>query len=71
VRPFDVRALRHRCRCNEDRVLGLLAAFTADEIAELSVEGVVTVTCQFCNRRYRYEPAELHRKLTARREAAP
>lgn len=71
VRGFESRALRHRCRCNEDRVLGILAAFTDEEMSDLTVDGMVTVTCQFCGREYRYADGDIPGALAGWREGRP
>ncbi|NJO38646.1 MAG: hypothetical protein HC871_14855, partial [Rhizobiales bacterium] len=30
---------------------------TAEDLAEMVVDGEVSVTCEFCNSRYRFDPA--------------
>ena len=58
VRIWPVQALRERCRCTADRVETVLRALTPAEIDDMTVDGAVTVTCQFCNTLRRYdEPA--------------
>jgi molecular chaperone Hsp33 len=58
VRIWPVQELRERCRCTADRVETVLRALTPTEIDDMTVDGAVTVTCQFCNAVRRYdEPA--------------
>lgn len=59
VRVSDPQLLEPRCRCNGERVEAMLAALPKDEIPGLMVEGIVTVTCQFCNVHYRFDDAKL------------
>jgi molecular chaperone Hsp33 len=35
----------------------LLRRFSAEDLAEMVVDGQVSVTCEFCNRSYRFDPA--------------
>lgn len=47
------------CRCSREKVLGMLAALPAEDIAELRQDEFTEVHCQFCNEAYRVSPAEL------------
>jgi molecular chaperone Hsp33 len=59
VRMFDQRAVRFACRCSAGRVANALRIAGRAEIeAALAERGVVDVTCEFCNRRYTFGPAE-------------
>ena len=55
VRVFDPRNFHHACRCSEKRVRNMLRSLPANEIEELAVNGVVEVTCEFCNKSYRFD----------------
>jgi molecular chaperone Hsp33 len=55
VRVYDPHALRHQCRCSEVRVSGMLRSLPRDEIEALAVNGIVEVTCEFCNKSYRFD----------------
>lgn len=58
VRVFRQRPLRSGCRCSEDRVATVLRALSDEELVDMTVDGRVTVVCQFCKREYAYdEPA--------------
>jgi molecular chaperone Hsp33 len=37
----------------------VLRSFPAAEIADMVVDGVITVTCEFCNTHYRFAPGDL------------
>jgi len=53
------RSLAARCRCSRRRSERVLAMLSDEELAEMTVEGLVTVTCQFCNRSYGFDEAAL------------
>ncbi len=58
VRMFEPKRLRAYCRCSEDRVLGMLRAFpTADLTDMIEPDGLIHVTCEYCSRGYKIEPA--------------
>mgnify|MGYP005845191085 CR=1 FL=1 len=59
VRVFEPVAIGHRCRCSKDRTRALLDRFPKAELAEMVVDGEIVATCQFCNARYRFDPAEV------------
>ena len=57
VRVFDPQALRHQCRCSQQRVEDMLRSFPRAEVESLAVENLVTVTCEFCNKLYAFDEA--------------
>jgi len=61
VRVFDTHSLEARCRCSRERIEGILRLFSPDELDEMRQEGVTTVTCEFCNRSYLFDEADLDR----------
>ena len=54
VRAYEPSHYRHECRCSTERVENMLRALPHDEVEELAVDGVVNVTCEFCNRSYNF-----------------
>lgn len=59
LRMFAPRAAQARCTCSRERVANALRIAGRDEIeAILAERGDVEVTCEFCNRRYVFVPAE-------------
>ncbi len=50
--------LRHVCTCST-RIRNAIRLFSADELKEMAVDGVVTMTCQFCNSSYHYDEAAI------------
>ncbi len=61
VRVFRRRPLVARCRCARRRLEETLRSLPRAEIEDLRVDGEVVVTCQYCNRRYRFDDAALAR----------
>jgi len=61
VRVFRRRGVQAGCRCSRQRLEKTLRALPRAQVEELRVDGVVVVTCEFCNRRYRFDTAALAR----------
>ncbi|WP_290997960.1 Hsp33 family molecular chaperone HslO [Ferrovibrio sp.] len=59
VRVFEAKPLAPRCTCSAERLAGVLGSFTTEEIAAIVEDGVIAANCQFCNRQYRFDPANL------------
>ena len=57
VRAFRPIPLEGYCSCSRARVEELLKRFSVEDLAEMVVDGEVWVTCEFCNSRYRFDPA--------------
>jgi molecular chaperone Hsp33 len=55
VRVFRDHALNAGCRCSRERVEMVLRAMPADELTAMQEEGEAVVTCEFCNRKYRFD----------------
>lgn len=55
VRVFEPHAFRHKCRCSEARVADMLRSLPRAEIESMAVDGLVSVTCEFCNQSYLYD----------------
>jgi molecular chaperone Hsp33 len=58
VRLFPATTLSGFCRCNEERVIGMLMAFPPEERADMAQDGRIEVTCEYCSRVYAL-PAEV------------
>ena len=57
VRAYRAIPLESYCSCSRERVDELLRRFSAEDLAEMVVDGEVWVTCEFCNSRYHFDPA--------------
>jgi molecular chaperone Hsp33 len=57
VRLFEPRPLRAFCRCSEERILGVLQSFGAEERTDMvEPDGKIRVTCEYCSRVYEIAP---------------
>jgi len=56
VRAFRAIPLESYCSCSRERVEELLRRFSAEDLAEMVVDGEMWVTCEFCNSRYQFDP---------------
>ena len=62
VRVFAPQDLRFGCRCTRERVEKLLRSFPDAEVEEMRQDdGLLVVTCQFCNAGFRFDEAQLAR----------
>ncbi len=65
LRLFSGSPVSFECRCNPQRVAGVLRALGAGEIRDvLREQGAVTVTCEFCQRPYRYNAIDVEALFT-------
>jgi molecular chaperone Hsp33 len=56
VRAADSRPLESFCKCSQVRIQSLLRSFKSEELTDLrDDDGNIVVTCEFCNRTYRFE----------------
>lgn len=58
VRVFDPLEVRNGCRCSRERILSVLDSLADADKREIAEDGVISVTCEFCNTSYRF-PLEL------------
>ncbi|RME64876.1 MAG: Hsp33 family molecular chaperone HslO [Alphaproteobacteria bacterium] len=54
VRVFPTVALARGCRCTRESIARMLARFSAADQADMVVDGAITVTCEFCNKDFRF-----------------
>ena len=59
VRVFRSQPVTAQCTCSRERVASVLKRFPESDRAEMVDDGRVVVTCEFCGRRYPFEPAEI------------
>lgn len=63
---FEPVLVHEDCRCSRERVLGMLKGFSADDRkAMIADDGTLGVTCEFCSRRYQFDPAEIETEISA------
>jgi molecular chaperone Hsp33 len=59
VRVFRSRALVAQCSCSRPGVSAMLRSFPQDDRDHMVENGVITVTCEFCNSTYVFAPDEV------------
>jgi molecular chaperone Hsp33 len=58
VRVFEGAEIRDECSCSSDKIRGILQGFTAEEITDSIEDGKIKVSCEFCSKKYEFDPAE-------------
>jgi molecular chaperone Hsp33 len=59
VRVFRSASVQARCSCSREGVAHMLTRFSPSERRDMAEDGMISVTCEFCNGTYRFAPAEL------------
>lgn len=66
VRVFAERPIKLACRCDHSGISAMLLALGEEELRSIVAEqGQVEVTCEFCGRHYRFDPAEVNNLFAA------
>jgi molecular chaperone Hsp33 len=60
IRLFAPRAVTHDCRCTAEHLAGIVRMLGVTEVNDiLNEQGKVELTCEFCNRSFRYDEAAI------------
>jgi molecular chaperone Hsp33 len=60
VRVFKEHPVKFECRCSRERVANVLRSLGAEEVRSVIAEqGAVTVTCEFCQKPYKFDPIDV------------
>ncbi len=59
VRAFPATPLQAQCSCSRERVEEILSSFSEADLAAMTEHGRIVVKCEFCNRRYEFDPAQI------------
>ena len=60
------KRLQYQCTCTQDRTDHTLMMLGEDDLQALLIErGEITVDCEFCGKRYRYEQADVDRVIAS------
>jgi molecular chaperone Hsp33 len=60
VRVFRSRNLHAQCSCSRGGVEQMLRSFSQDDRDHMVENGKITVTCEFCNSTYLFDPSEVN-----------
>jgi molecular chaperone Hsp33 len=64
LRLFAPQPVRFQCRCGTQRVASMLRSLGEAELRDILAEqGAVTVTCEFCQRPYRFDAVDVEQLL--------
>jgi molecular chaperone Hsp33 len=55
VRAFAAVPLAARCNCSRERVEAMLGRFSQEELASIVQDGIIAVSCEFCNGHYQFD----------------
>ena len=58
VRVFDAHDVKFGCRCSRERIAAVIKTFSPEEIEEITVNGHIEATCEFCSTTYVLDPKE-------------
>lgn len=56
---LDSSSPEYKCNCSKDRVAKALLTLGKDELKEMANDPVTEVSCHFCDKKYRFTPAEI------------
>jgi molecular chaperone Hsp33 len=59
VRVFNSAGVEAKCSCSRDSVTNMLKSFSKDDRDDMIHDGVIAVTCEFCNTQYVFAPADV------------
>jgi molecular chaperone Hsp33 len=59
VRVFRSRSLHAQCSCSRDGVEQMLRSFPPEDREHMVENGKITVTCEFCNSTYLFQPEDV------------
>ena len=60
IRLFDARPVLHDCRCTPQHLASIVRLLGEEELSGLLGDpGWVELTCEFCNRAFRYDEADI------------
>lgn len=73
VRLFEPRPVMFRCSCSRERSANALISLGEEDAAQLVTEqgGAITIDCQFCNQRYRFDAADIAQLFAGAGTAGP
>lgn len=53
------RSLAYGCRCSRARLSDVLGGFSEDDLDHMTIDGDITMTCEFCNVDFRFPRTEI------------
>ncbi len=68
VRVFNNAAIVAKCSCSRDGVFSMLRSFPPEDRADMVENDTISVTCEFCNETYVFDPADVEAELAEQSE---
>jgi len=59
VRVFDPKPVQAICRCSPERMLSALTTLPEEDLQDIVTDGLIEMTCEFCNTNRQFTPAEV------------
>lgn len=59
VRLLAPATVTRRCSCERERLRRIIASFPADDRAAMESDGAIVMTCEYCNRDWRFDPKDV------------
>lgn len=59
VKVFKSAPVRAQCSCSRENVAAMLRSFSQDDRDHMVLDGMILVTCEFCNSTYDFKPDEV------------
>jgi molecular chaperone Hsp33 len=59
VRVFKSSGVEAKCSCSRDSVTNMLKSFSRNDRDDMIQDGVIAVTCEFCNTKYVFAPVDV------------
>ena len=59
VKVFNPIAVRKGCRCSVEKLYGILSRMSESDRTDMTVEGKITMHCEFCSKDFAFDPASL------------
>lgn len=59
VRVFRAADVEAKCSCSRDSVTNMLKSFSQDDRDHMVQDGMIAVTCEFCNTKYVFAPSDV------------
>lgn len=63
IRVFEPMPLINACRCSEERVENIVMMMPEEDRKDMVEEGEIMLTCEFCSKGYRLDPAVIEAKV--------
>ncbi len=55
VRVYESHLVSIGCRCSPEKVQKIVSALTPEQRTDMTVDGEITMTCQFCNKTFHFD----------------